>query len=319
MADVNGFDPAAYSIDGARIASDLMRVQTYAGTSGAEGIVSPGDLKVHQLAQAGPQVAIDPGAGIVLGRSAGQRNQSYVVNGRLESRVDITPTGSAGGRSDLIIVRVEDPQFSPWDALPEADAPDHQYVNPIVIENVPSNTQSFAQLGEDYSALAVARLDIPANTAAITDDMIKPLRHLAQPRSLSRSYGGPPYNTMVLTPANSGGNFISLPQIPMVDIPEWATHWDIIGTANTQATDGSMGAARIAIGGGAQGSVLGQIINWQDEPFTLSAADLNREIPANMRGTGQEVALQVRVDVGQLAIIGWALVTFQIAFYERAI
>jgi hypothetical protein len=95
MALVNGFQPAAWGIDGARHNAELMRFALYASTGGAEGIVEATDLKVHQLTTPGTQVVIDAGGCLVKNRSASQRNQSYGLNGRLESRLDVAATGGS--------------------------------------------------------------------------------------------------------------------------------------------------------------------------------------------------------------------------------
>lgn len=236
MTNVIGFDPAAYSVDGARISSDLIRVANYIDADGGEGIVSPGDCKVHQLPAAAGQIAIDPGALVIKNRSAGVRNQAYIANGRTETRLDIDPTGSSGKRSDLICVRVEDPQFAPWTTPSAAAAPGYQYVVPFVQKNVPDTTTTFAQLGLGYSAYALGRIDIPANTTAITDQMIVSLRELLNPRSQRVMYSGVP----VAEPLNVTAAFAVWPNLPFaLKAPAWATHLDlradIVGLAKEAA------------------------------------------------------------------------------------
>lgn len=186
MANEIGFDTAAWMVDGARIPGDLSRVLAYAATGGAEGVVSPGDCRVHELVVPGGQIEIDPGALIVLNRSAGVRNQSYVANARNRTLLDVGPTGSSGGRSDLVVLRLRDPQFKDWGTgdVPPEDLPTWQYAEPIIIPNVPPTTTAFQQLALDYSGYALARLDIPAETGTITDAMVKNLREVANPQRL---------------------------------------------------------------------------------------------------------------------------------------
>lgn len=181
MANVIGFDPVAWSVDGGEHPASLLRKLAYAATQGSEGIVTPLDCRVRQLTSAGPQVRIDTGAVAILNRSTGGAGQTYIANAVAESRMDIdATTGSA--RSDLVVVRVEDPEFSPWPTPDEGAAPTYQYTKPFIIKNVPASTTSAAALNLGYSAYALARIDIPSNTTNITTAMIKDLRKVARPR-----------------------------------------------------------------------------------------------------------------------------------------
>lgn len=229
MADTIGFDPVAWSVDGGRHNGELYRVLAYAATSGAEGIVSPGDCRVRQLTTPGGQVAVDAGALLVRNRSANVRNQTYAANGRAETRLDIRPTGAAP-RSDLIIVRIEDPQYSPWSAVPPEQAPTFQYVRPFVLEGVSASTVNFWSLNLGYSAYALARVDIPANTTVITNAMIKDLRQVAIPRRHREvRVWSPPVATLRLDPADAGLGYKHFPVLnQLVACPEWATEMKII-------------------------------------------------------------------------------------------
>lgn len=181
MTNVNSFDPVAVSIDGGRHRGELWRNLAYAATQGAEGVIAPGDCKPRQLATAGPQVRIDSGAVAIRVRSANVDNQTYIANNRAETRLDVSPTG-ASARSDLVVVRVKDPQYAPWPTPAAGTAPDYQYVEPVIIPGVPATTDDFFDLNLGYSAYALARIDLPANTTNITTDMIKGLRRVANQR-----------------------------------------------------------------------------------------------------------------------------------------
>ncbi len=226
MANVYGFDPTAWSIDGARHRGELLRLLAYAATSGAEGIVSPGDCKVHALSTPGSQVAVDTGGLIIRNRSANVRNQSYVANGRTETRLDVAPTGTAGGRTDLVVVRIEDPQYSPWATPPVGEAADYRYVKPFIIENVPASTRSATELNLGYSAVALSRITIPANTSTITDAYITDLRKLARPRTWIES-------DVQSGATNAQGGAVNLVSTDWTDwpansytfdVPDWTTH-----------------------------------------------------------------------------------------------
>ncbi len=246
MANSIGFDPVAWSVDGGRHNGELYRVLAYAATAGAEGIVSAPDCKVHQLTTPGGQVAVDAGALLVRNRSANVRNQTYAVNGRTETRLDIRPTGSAP-RSDLIIVRIKDPQYAPWSAVPAGEAPTFQYVEPFVIEGVSANTANFWSLNLGYSGYALARVDIPANTTVITNAMVKDLRYLAQPRRQREVRIWSPGAREELRQAGARTLFPSMRQL--VPCPEWATELKAVVNVGSLMLDGdTTGHMRVEYG-----------------------------------------------------------------------
>lgn len=221
MATVYGFDPVAWSIDGGRHRGELLRVLAYASTGGSEGVVSPGDCRVHQLTTPGTQVAIDAGAILIRNRSANARNQTYVANGRSESRLDVPASGGTT-RRHLVIVRVEDPQYSPWPTPSSAAAPDYQYVKPFLITDVPAGTTSALSLNLGYSAYALARIDVPAGVSTISDTHITNLRELANPRSHRAMFSN---NVGAAASTLSSTSFIRWPNIEFRPfVPSWATH-----------------------------------------------------------------------------------------------
>lgn len=182
MANVNNFDTAAWSIDGARHRGELLRSFAYAATGGREGVVTAADCRVSQTSTPGPTVQISAGAVAMRNRSAGAVGQSYVVENRANSTVDVPAPGGTA-RSYLVIVRAKDPQYSPWKTIiGTSDPATFQYVEPMVIGPVSATTTSVAQVaGVDYSAYALARIDMPAGTTAVTQSMIHDLRTIIQP------------------------------------------------------------------------------------------------------------------------------------------
>lgn len=170
---------------GAQHSPEVARLLAYAATNGAEGVVSPGDLKVAPLDVPGASVRVLAGACLVPNRAAGGIAQTYVGRNPSQDVVAIGATGSGAGRSDLVVARVEDPFMAgePWDD--PADPITGPYIFTRVISNVPAGTTRLQDVpghaGE--SGIALARIDVPANTGAITTGMIKDLRKLAQARS----------------------------------------------------------------------------------------------------------------------------------------
>lgn len=229
MANSYGFDPVAWSIDGGKHRGELLRVLAFAATAGSEGIVEATDCKVHQLATPGPQIEMDAGALLIRNRSANVRNQTYVANGRTPTRLDVTQTGGSS-RQDLVVVRIEDPQYgSGFTKPPAGQEADWQYVKPFIIQGVPAGTASAAALNLGYPAVALARLEIPAGTSVITNAMVKDLRKVAQPRRQRFVSSWRPADGVeekLQHVSQSLGLYPSMQKL--VPCPEWATQVKMI-------------------------------------------------------------------------------------------
>lgn len=139
---------------------------------GAEGITTGTDLKVSALGTPGAAVQIGDGSGIIIGRAnAFQGSYSACNIGSVTKSI-----ASTGGsvRSDMVVLRVLDPQYE--GSLNPA-------VDPIVFFDVISNVGSTATtVPGGYTAIPLARIDIPVSTSTITAGMVKDIRQLANPR-----------------------------------------------------------------------------------------------------------------------------------------
>lgn len=267
------FSSAPWAIDGAKTGANLARRATYAAVGDVEGLVTKTDLKVSQLAVPGNGLLISGGNAIVLNRYQQSINESYVVANPDTHQVlpvDM-PAVSATAKSYLVLVTIGDPEFSqvghPWmtsDKLSEDEAPDYVYARPFLLPCNPGTT-SAAGLGLTYPAYALARLDIPANTATITDSMLTDLRKMARPRVSEEVFfarGGTanPLNTVTPAFETWGG----APQ--SVAIPKWATLAKIDGWVESAIiSKATIGDLRVNIVGRAASDVT---------PF-------NRSTPAN--------------------------------------
>lgn len=292
MADEIGFDPAAFSVDGARHNGELLRTAHYQATAGAEGITTPGDLKVHELDIPGTQIVIDSGAATILNRHTGERNESYAVTARRLSKLDVMATGSDGGRVDLVIVRVEDPEYNPWQLPAGADAASYQYVRPVILQNVPAGTRRFEQLGLPYAGYALARIDIPVSTGTILDDYITDLREVANPR---RARFHDRYDIQY-APSDSAGDinvWNKYPDVPdaQMEVPTWAAkaivRADITGM---QIRDAALaGNFRVKLTGGNPAQTVYSKTTYVNEQVwgdsrRSYAISSSIDIPAEMRG-----------------------------------
>ncbi len=236
------FNSAAWAVDGARITSELPRRAVNASTNGAEGISKSGDLKVSQLSPPGRGLQITGGSALVLNRYQGaDPNETYTVANRGTHILSTPQLGSAFNsapvvRHFLVCVTIGDPTGTqaghPWMTGETIDNPtDFEYVRPWLI---PCNaeTETFAELGIFFPALALARLRVPAGAGNFTDADITELRQLAIPRTKIAS-------DHLLTGAanalngNNGnpGAYERWPNKNVVatKIPEWAVRATIMG------------------------------------------------------------------------------------------
>ena len=240
------FDTVPWAIGyGAEVSEETARVFANIASGDSQGIALPGDLKVTALTVPGGAVQIAPGGVVIRNRQA--PGQSYVGRAGTVTQVPIAPTGSSGPRSDLLIARVRDPDYAPWQPYTDPEEIAHgPYFEPFVISGVPSNTK-FAEDIVTYSAEALARIDIPANTATITNAMITPLRRLANPRQWTDKDTQAAVG-QTLVPADK--TYRQFPANSMsTTVPRWATHALVVWTFATLAVTGSAGLqSRVHIG-----------------------------------------------------------------------
>lgn len=146
---------------------------------GAEGIVGGAACKVRALSTPGSQVLVGDGPLRVRGR-VNPWQGVYAAHNIGDEAVDVPANNTATARHDLLVVRVEDPQFE-GTRNPLVD----EVIFPLLLSNVAAGARTLAEAGSTWagmSALPLARIEVPANTAAITGAMIKDVRVLASPR-----------------------------------------------------------------------------------------------------------------------------------------
>ncbi|WP_438491888.1 hypothetical protein [Streptomyces asiaticus] len=178
---------------------------------GSQGVTEGDDLKVKQLATPGAGVRVVDGSAVIRGAAWGQG--SYTQYNVGDATVPIAPTG-ATARSDLVCLRVEDPEYE-GTRDPETDEIGYFHV----VSNV-SATATTVPSG--MTAVPLARVDMPANTSVITNSMIKDLRKIANPRRERTLYTAYPGSLSRLTAQN--GQWHNWPTAARwkVPIPTWA-------------------------------------------------------------------------------------------------
>jgi hypothetical protein len=311
----------------------MARLQLQSATRGGQGIVEPGDLRVTATEVPGSNVQAAAGGVVVRGAEAAFQGSYYGHNVGIDT-VSVNPTGSGGGRTDMVVARVEDPTV---DGTPWTHPVDGQLIFTRVIENVSADA---TEPPAGMSAIPLARITLPANTATITQDMITDLRQMIDPRQLPMKRvqrGVTPYELLgnVTTYYENAPNLV-WSQVP---IPEWATqvqmigHWMNMWQSSDDLASGSgstdaRGRARIALGYGAGGGPTDIVTESIAYNFNLNTSNGERRsfgladqqpIPAEMRGQLANLRMQVQgtADIrGRLRCDEWSNFYVDLMFLE---
>lgn len=318
----NGFDGVPWMIGGgdAKHSANIGRVLAYAATSGSEGVIAPGDLKVSPSSGAADaKVHIATGACAIRNRYGNARSETYIARGIDVSDLTIGSTGSSG-RSDLIVAHVQDPQYG---AAAPADLANGPYIVPEVIPGVPATTKRAADLGLSEPMYELARIDIPPNTTAITAGMIVNLRKLVLPRTKNDVYMTG--MTVTIDTPPEGSNYVEWAIFPKnIDIPYWATNVYVVSTlagiqANAELIDMYLQSRLGTLQGDPQRLDL-------DNSGSAGAA-VTREMflvavggdVTSMAGTTQKLSFYVQNSRGNLYARPGSHLVHQVYFYEATV
>lgn len=326
-------DPVPFIIGGGTEHSpEVVRQAMYDATSGAEGISSPGAYKVQAQSTPNGTVRVAPGGATLLNKYPGGAGQSYTgVRNASQTSVPVVATGSTGGRTDAVILRVLDPQY---EGQPPADPNAFQYTRLEILRGVTAGLKTIGQLSLAYPAILLAKLTIPASTATITSGMITDLREMANPRKdvVIRARALTAINTETLTSTtteyfpNAGGE-------QTISIPSWATR-AIIEASWIQIREpggNSWGECWVEFGPYKSAGVrqhATQRFGWN----THSGADVARgiwmvaddqAIPAAIRGTDQFFIMKARIqgssnNAARPQLDGYSGVSLRVTFLEEA-
>lgn len=318
---------------GAKHTVQVARNLSFLAAGGSEGVVQPNNLQVRELAIPGTSVRVAPGTAAILNRAAGAQDEAYVMRVGAQETVDVPPTDSTGGRSDMVVARVKNPWASGETWPDPADPAVGPYADLALISDVPPNARTVADLGlsADHTMLPLARLDIPASTGTITQDMIVDLRRLVAPRReqivrihnlTDGAVGAALTNTSYeMWPRQANWD---------IEIPEWAVR------AQVQANIAGYGIVEEESGIG--GNVLGGFrtrlgsmtsdpveynysapagLGWLDAGASFVAAD--HYLDRSVRGTTQNLSFEGRYVSGtntHLETRAGTVVAFTVIFYE---
>ncbi|WP_030185931.1 hypothetical protein [Streptomyces capuensis] len=277
-----------------------------------QGITEGDHLKVTALSTPGSGVQIADGSAVIIGRVSSVQGSYSAYNIGVDTSVTIAPTGGSG-RSDMVILRVEDPEY---------EGTRDPAVDPIVFFEVVSNVSSSATtVPSGYSAIPLARIDIPASTATITNSMIKDLRKVANPRRDRILY---PYYAQdpLVEISGTSETWKTHPNLTMatIAVPSWATSAKIVFTVSgIRLADGNVwGNFRFMLGS----IEAAQYVGIDDNQGTaarrntvqmVETIDLTTTAGAAMRGTNQPFYSRMRTRSSNAGKIGVdATTTFNI-------
>lgn len=260
----------------------------FEATGGTNGVGGGEDLKVTQTPTASGSVRIAAGAGTLRSRYPGAFRESYACRASSVTDVPVPATDSVAGRTDYLIIRVDDPGF-PGQLTP-ASVANGPYIRPVLISTDPGLR------GEklDYPNIPLAKIVQPINNATITDAMITDLRRVAQPNRLED--GVMLYRSTDLNMSKTA--YASWPAsgaVGNVEVPEWATHIQIRAVISGieitgPAAELQAGGLRTVFGGAAhaQNSIVSNV-----GPGRQSISVMGEHvIPSAQRSTIQSVTVQ---------------------------
>jgi hypothetical protein len=205
--------PAPILVDGATHSAQQFRMLVRDLANGAEGITQGDDLKVTQRATPGGGVLVGDGSGVVRGR-ANTFQGSYAACNVGAVDVPIAATGGSS-RSDMVILRVEDPEYE-GTVNPATD--DIAYFQ--VISNVSSSATA---IPDGRTGIPLARIDIPSSTSTITNAMITDLRSCANPRRRRSVFTQSPSGISSGIGSSTSYSYFSTAAGWNITIPDWAT------------------------------------------------------------------------------------------------
>ncbi|MFI1012675.1 hypothetical protein [Streptomyces sp. NPDC020965] len=309
---------------GAEHSSEVARLLAYAAFAGAEGIIGGSDLQVRALSSPAAGVQITTGACAILNRASGGKYQAYAARLPSADQINIAATGSSA-RSDLIVARIENP-YSYGETWPHPNDPANgPYVFTRAISGVPRTTTRVKQVRAADSAIALARIDIPAHTSSITQGMIKDLREMASPRRrrVVRALRG------VWTSPDEVGNtkYPAWEEFPNgarwdIEVPEWATSATIMATwagLDQRNARDSYGRLRVKLGSVATSETRFHCdFTGSHQRFTFVGGG-TVSIPSSMRGNVYDAVLEGCGESGYTGVLeadGGAAVFLDVEFVE---
>ncbi|MER5277817.1 hypothetical protein ABT025_18940 [Streptomyces sp. NPDC002809] len=299
-------------VNGATHSAEQFRAMVQDLARGAEGITQGGDLKVTQLSTPGTSVQVGDGSGVVRGRVSPFQG-TYSVRNQGAATVPIAATGGSG-RSDMVILRIEDPEYE--GSLDPAVAQINYFQ---VISGVSSSATT---IPDGRTGIPLARIDIPASTSTITNAMIVDIRKVANPRQ-QRTFLTQSPTALSTDIGGTSGTFTNFSTAAgwSIAIPDWATT-AVLALSVGQIrynTDSYFGKLRATFGA----SLTVQPVNLDDNQTGVRRSTVvlgdTLTIPSAYRGTSQTLRFQasgVSPNPGKVGVDGSTTFIADVTFYE---
>jgi len=159
---------------GAEHSPEVARLAIYAAMGGAEGVVGVDDCKVVPLNVPGAGFRVLAGGVVIANKAAGGGQQTYVARNPDDDTVMFTPTGSGGGRTDLVAVVVEDPEYAGQPT--PTDLAHGPYVRTKLYTNVSPTVTKLADVDPTQTGYALAKYTLGVSDGTLQAADITDLR-----------------------------------------------------------------------------------------------------------------------------------------------
>ncbi|MFJ9356999.1 hypothetical protein [Streptomyces mirabilis] len=297
-------------VRGADHSARAMRLMIRDLARGRQGVAESEDLKVRPLETPGPGVRVGDGSALIHGTRPWQG--AYTQSNIGDARVDVEPAGPFA-RTDLIVLRIEDPE---WEGERDPRTQEIGYFH--VVKGVAHDAVT---MPEGMTGIALARITLPRNTAAITADMITDLRQIANPRTERTLRTVHPTKTEEVP--GKHGQWAAWPQEAAcdIDVPPWATTATVVVTlSGLRAEAGSVYAElRTRLGERAAKPTVVDDDGTTTRRSSVTLAD-TLAVPPAYRGTRQHLAVEInqndKYGDGKLTVAKGTTVTLDVAFTE---
>lgn len=310
------------AVTGGEHSAQMFRMMVRDLARGNQGITEGTHLKVTALSTPGAGVQIADGSAVIKGVFSPVQGHYSVYN----IGSDTVAIGATGGtpRSDMLILRVQDPDY-------EGTLDPSECAFFDVVTNVSSSATT---VPSGYSAIPLARIDIPASTATITNAMIVDLRQVANPRRerlLLPFYAADPLVEISgtsetwkthppLASASPAGEMFEVP------IPAWAAQAKVVFSVDgLRLVDGNVfGGFRFMLGALEASQYVGIDDNQGSPPRRIpvrmaETISLTGVLGAAMRGTTQSFFSRMRTrstNAGKIGVDGTTTFIADIEFTE---
>ncbi|MET9318805.1 hypothetical protein ABZX75_01185 [Streptomyces sp. NPDC003038] len=276
---------------------------------GSEGVTEGNDLKVTPLTVPAGGVLVGDGSGVVRGRAVPWQGHYTAYNIGTE-QVPIAPTGGTP-RTDLVVMRVLDPEYE-GNRNPAKD-------KIVYFDVIPGVSATATAPPPGFSAIPLARINLPANTGTITAAMITDLRRIANPRRDRRIHmiRGFPYSQSP-TAADKWSDWPAEGRV-QIEIPTWAVTCNLVTQIGVRFSGNPYTRLRHKFG-----TMFGAEITMDDDAVTgwsrenIFLGDSPQITPA-LRGTTQWLSIQTNPMPGSkftLDVNGASNLIFDVEFVE---